>query len=222
MNRFWKYGAVILLSPPVLAGSLNDSSNRSGKWEGGFIINRVESWDISGGSGSSADIDSDTGWGFTLGYNFNEHLNLGFDFIHNEQSYDATIVSGSAPFTTVDFSHELDNDLYQFNFSYNLLATALTPFVSAGVGWSYIDSNISTGDGGLVCWYDPWWGYVCNSYYSTYSDTSFTYTLGAGLRWDLGRSFTVKASLNRRFVDLDGVSESPEFSAAKIDLIWQL
>lgn len=210
----------MVFSQFACAGGFTDVSNREGTWEAGFIINQVDSWDASGRGGSSIDIDSDTGWGFALGYNFNAHLNLSFLFTHNEQQYDADIVDASAPTNIVTISHELDNDVYEFNFSYHFLDRALTPYISGGVGWTYLDSNISSGDGGLVCWYDYWWGYVCDSYYSTYSDTSFSYSVGAGMRWDIVSGFTLKASVNQRFIDLDNTSESPDLSYAKLELIW--
>lgn len=216
------YLAVGLLGVFVSSGVTADVSNRAATWEAGFIINHIDSWDASGSGGSSIDIDSDTGWGFALGYNFNAHFNMGFEFTHNEQQYDATLVDATASSNTVVLSHELDNDYYNFNFTYHFLDRNLTPYISGGLGWTYIDSNISDGDGGLVCWYDYWWGYVCDSYYSTYSDTSFSYSVGAGMRWDISRAFTLKASVNQRFIDLDNTSESPDLSYAKLEFIWMM
>lgn len=209
-------------SSSLYAGGFSDLSKRAGTWEAGFIVNQVDSWNVNGSGGSSLDVDSDTGWGFTIGYHFSERLSLAFDFTHNKQPYDAAIVDASAPNNVIAIDHELDNDNYNFSLTYNFLERAFTPFISAGLGWSYLDSNVSTGDAGLVCWYDAWWGYVCDSYYSTYSDESFTYTLGAGLRWDLTNTFALRASINQRFIDLDDVSESPDISVGKLEFVWRM
>lgn len=199
-----------------------DLSKRSEQWEMGLIVSQMDSWDTSGRNGSAIDVDSDTGWGFLIGYNFNEHFHFGFEFIHNEQDYDATIIPDDPAGPPGTIEHELTNDQYNFNFTYNFLAKELTPFVTGGLGWSYLDSNVSDGGGGAVCWWDPWWGYVCDSYYSTYSDTAFSYSVGGGVRWDITRGFTLRASINQRWVDIDNVGDTPEMMYGKFEFVWRM
>lgn len=222
MKTLWLVVTAAVAASVAQAGNPGDPSKRSGTWEGGFIVSQVDNWDVSGRGGSRVDVESDTGWGFLLGYNFNEKMNLSFEFTHNEQSYDADIVDASSPGNVVSIDHRLTNDFYNFNFTYNLLASAFTPFVSAGLGWNYMDSNLSNGDSSLVCWWDPWWGYVCNNYYDTYSDTAFSYSIGGGLRWDITRGFSMKASINQRWIDLDKVKDEPELLYGKLEFVWRL
>lgn len=215
--------AALAISATAFVGNASaGDSDRTGKWEGGFLINQVDDWAMSGRSGSGIDVDSDTGWGFSLGYNYSEHFNFAFEYSHNEQSYDATIVPADPPGAPFEVSHELDNDSFSFNFTYNILAKSFTPFVTGGLGWSYLDSNISDSDSDVYCWWDPWWGYVCNDYYSTYSDTSFSYSVGGGLRWEVGKNFVMKASVNQKWLDIDAVGDTPEMLFGKIDFLWSM
>lgn len=207
----------------VVAESFSKSSKRSETWEIGFLVNHVDDWDVNGRNGSGIEVDSNTGWGFTIGYNFNEHFNLAFEYTHNEQDYEATIVpeesEGVDPFA---INHELDNDSFTFNFTYNILAKTFTPYVTAGLGWNYLDSNVSDSDYEVYCWWDPWWGYVCDDYYSTYSDTAFSYSLGAGLRWEPIANFILKASVNQRWIDVDSAGDTPEMQLGKLEFIWKM
>ena len=217
--------ALLFLLLPLASVSwsldLNQPSDRANTWELGLLVNRMGSWDITGEKGSSVDVDSDTGWGFSLAYNANEHLNFGFDFTHNSQSYDLTIVPADPVGPATTLSHKLTNDNFSLNMTYNLLARDLTPFVRAGLGWSDLDSNITDGSGGVVCWWDPWWGYVCSNYYSTYSETSFSYSVGAGLRWDVGTRFSLKASVNQRWMDIDHVDDTSDIYFGQLEFVWR-
>ena len=71
--------------------------------------------------------------------------------------------------------------------TYNILAGNFTPFVTGGMGWTYIDTNIPSGLPENVCWAYPWYGYYCATYVQTQSTTRFSYNVGAGLRLDAGR-----------------------------------
>ncbi len=213
---------VAIFCSMATAGDFSQSSSRTGQWEFGLLFNQTDSWDSSGRSGSSIDVDDDTGWGFSIGYNYSEYFNLAFEFALNEPSYEATIVPDNPPEPAQTIRHKLTNASYTFNFSYNFLAKALTPYVVGGLGWNYLDSNIS--DGGIYagCWWDPWWGYICTEYYSTYSDTAFSYSVGGGLRWEATSNFVMKVSINQRWIDLDSVGDTPEMKFGKVDLIWTM
>ena len=212
--------SLLLLCGPTLAAGMGDKSDRAGKWEAGLLINHVEGWDLNGRNGSRIDVDSDTSWGLSIGYNFDEHFNLSLEFTHNEQSYDARIVPDTPPGPDTEISHELDNDTVNLSFTYHFLARTFTPYVRGGLGWTYLDSNIKSGDIDSICWWDPWWGYICSSYYSTYSDSSFGYSVGAGLRWEASRDFALTAGADRKWVSVDAVNDEAEITVVRIALLW--
>ena len=220
--------AVTLLSSTAYSDSFIKDSKRQFRTETGISINAVSSWDISGRNGSKIEVNSDTGWGFLLGYNFNEHFNFAFEYTDNSQRYEALIVPldpsnpsnlAGTPFT---INHKLTNEVLNFNFTYNILAKTLTPFVNGGLGWSLLDSNVRSSDINSACWWDPWWGYTCSQYYSTYSDTSFSYSIGGGVRWELTPNFVLKASINQRWLDIDTLGGTPEMQYGKLDFAWML
>lgn len=212
--------SMLMLSGAASAVDFGQPSKRTGKWEAGALLNYVDNWDVSGANATKIDVDDDIGWGLAVGYNFNEHFNITAEFTFNEQSYDATVVPQDPAGPAFDIHHKLDNDAVNFNFTYNVLARSITPFFSGGVGWTYLDSNISNGDINAACWWDPFWGYVCAPYYSTYSDTSLSYGLDAGVRWDVGRNTVIKASVGRKWIDMDGVHDTPDMLNGKLGVVW--
>jgi opacity protein-like surface antigen len=103
----------------------------------------------------------------------------------------------------------------QFNFVYHFMTEQFTPFVQAGLGWSYIDSNIADGPPGAICWWDPWWGYICEGYQDTYNDTRFSYNVAVGVRYELDNSMFFRASYQQNWVTL---SNSDDLSLGMVHL----
>jgi len=195
----------------LLASTLSTDANanyskRGEKWESTFKVVYGQDTTIDAQGGSSTYIKSDFGWGFTLGYNLNPHILLNWDFSSTTPSYKATLVPDSGP--EVDINHKMDIYETQFNVVYNVLESSFTPYIQAGAGWSYIDSNIASGPPGAVCWWDPWWGYVCNGYQSTFNDTRFSYNVAAGIRYELSNYLTLKASYRQGFIDLSNSDDA--------------
>jgi opacity protein-like surface antigen len=106
-------------------------------------------------------MKSDFGWGFTLGYNLNPHILFNFDFGSTTPSYAATLVD-SDDGSIYKINHKIDVLESQFNVVYNVFTSQFSPYVQAGAGWSYVDSN--DGLPNSFCWYDPWWGPVCEGF----------------------------------------------------------
>ena len=59
----------------------------------------------------------------------------------------------------------------RFTGSYNFSEKEFTPFVTGGLGWTYIDTNIPTGLPENICWAYPWYGYYCTTYVPTETTT---------------------------------------------------
>lgn len=187
-----------------LASTLSVDANakytkRSDKWEASFKILNTQSTDINGQNGSKTAMESDYGWGFTLGYNLNPHILLNFDFSSSTPSYEATLIEEDG--SKYNFNHKMDLLESQFNVVYSVFASQFTPYVQAGAGWTYVDSNIAKGPPGSVCWWDPWWGYVCDSYQNTYNDERFSYNVAVGIRYELDNSLFFRASYKQAWID---------------------
>ena len=114
----------------------------------------------------------------------------------------AKIASADTPNLEVAATGYLDVTSTQFNFTYNFMTKSFTPYVSGGFGWNWIDSNIPSGYNYGGCWWDPWYGYICGGYQSTYGTTAFTYGLGAGVRLEPKDNMFIRLGLNDNWQDL--------------------
>ena len=192
-------------------------TTRGGKGE--FYLAPVftdgKSYSTEGGSSAK----TDTGYGLTLGYafNFDQHKSLGIEFGWGSQDYRATIQPGVGNNNSVvNVNSQIDTWTVRFLGTYNFLAGNFTPFVTGGLGWTYLDSNIPTGLPQNVCWYYPWYGSSCASYVPTAATTRFSYNAGAGLRMELGKGF-VRGLVNQQYVDFGGSYGQTAFTQYRID-----
>ena len=193
---------------------------RAGTWEFTLPLIYADSARIEGQNGTSVDINSGYGFGFGFGYNFTDSFQLNGLFNWNSRSYDATQVDAAG--TTRKYSNYVDTSTLSVNAVYYILKGDFTPFVSGGVGITYVDTNIQTGYGTTSCWYDPWWGYVCGSYYPTKTENDISYSAGIGVRYDLNRQFSLQGSFNRSWIDISKAASTPEFDTWKLDLIFRM
>ena len=204
----------ILSSSAALA--LQDSS-RGSTWEGAFRISNVQG-DTYASEGSKAETDNSAGFGFGFGYNVNENLTLSGNFNWADIDYDALVQpaagNGNAAFKA---KGTIETSTLSFNGTYNILRKSFTPFVSAGVGATYVDTNVPNGPPLPVCWYDPWYGYYCGTIVPTKEETDFSYNLGAGVRWDVSDSFFLKVAANKLWLDASGNIGHPTFVSYSID-----
>ena len=158
------FGALAII--PITDAKANNSQ-RSDKWEASLKIVESNSTTIDGQNGSNIDLKSSFGWGLTLGYNLNPHVLINFDFFATSPSYNVTSINDGGDTYKLDHTMELLDS--QFNVVYNVFDDQFTPYMQAGAGWAYMDSNIASSPPVTGCWYDPWRGYVCNGYQNTYN-----------------------------------------------------
>ncbi len=204
---------ISLFTASYSADSQAKYTKRDGKWEASIQVVTSQSTDISGENDSALALDSDLGWGFSLGYNVNTHLLVNFEFASLTPDYKATLIEEDGDVYNID--HKMDIYQSQFNVVYNFMAKQFTPFVQAGLGWSHLDSNIADGPPNSFCWYDPWWGYVCDYYQNTYNDDRLSYNVAVGVRYELDNSMFFRASYKQSWVDL---SNSEDLSMGTFQL----
>jgi opacity protein-like surface antigen len=191
---------------------------RGGNWE--FILPLVysDTTTVSGQSGGSLRINNDWSSGFGFGYNINDNFQINGLFSWSYRSYDATIVQTDG--TTRNYSNYMDTSTIGVNGIYYFMGGKFTPFISAGIGYTYIDTNIQSGTGSTSCWWDPWYGYVCSSYNNTKTESDWSYNAGIGVRFDVNRSFALQGSYQKTWLEADKVK--PEFDTFKIDFIFRM
>ena len=197
-------------------------SERGMKWQGSIPITFTSgaSYDSEF---TSIDVNDDLGWGFGFGYNLNERFMVGADFTWLSANYNASTATDfdgdGVPDDSIDLGGTLDAANFQLVGQWNILKGKITPFLRASFGWTWIDSNIPSGPATGTCWWDPWWGYVCDTWQPTYEDTAFAYGAAAGLRAEIGQRFYLEGSYNILWVDFDKAG-TQDLDGGRITIGW--
>jgi opacity protein-like surface antigen len=205
--------AALLAAMPACA----QSSRRAGTSEiyMGPVFTDGKAYSFEGGSTAR----TDTGFGLNFGYayNFDQHLGAGIEFAWSEADYRATVQPGVGNGNAAStINGTLETATVRFLGNYHLLSGPFTPFVTAGFGWTYIDTNIPAGLPDLVCWYYPWYGQYCASYVPTHATTKFSYNAGLGLRLDAGKG-VFRFMVNSQWADFGGNYGSASLIQYRID-----
>jgi opacity protein-like surface antigen len=200
-------------------------ADRQPGWDFGGELLYQFSQDVDFDGGSKAELDDDLGLALSFTYRFNSRLELLFGLDWNSYDYDADILpaptSPGGPIVGTGFSIEGEIETWtpRVGVNFNLLEGDLTPYVTGGVGWSFIDTNVPDGRAQSACWWDPWFGYVCGTFQETKSLDELTYNVGVGLRWDLGSSISLRLGYERHWLELDNATSTPGFDQLKLGII---
>ena len=211
---------VAALALVLLAGAtLADAQDREGRWEFRLGTFYQLGTSVDGKQGSSLDTDND--FGFTLGggYNLSDRLAVDFGLQWSGVGYDATALDEDGD--DVNISGKYDQFIMSGNLIFNLADGPLVPYVGAGIGWAWIDTNIPSGPPITWCWWDPWLGYVCSTSYPTQTTDAFSYQALVGLRYefDNDRNF-LRLGYTSQWMDFSKASGTPRFDVINLDFGW--
>ena len=188
--------------PPVM-----EKFERTGKTELYGIGQYLHSEDISfnspvGGPDVKLRMD-DTGLGgFGVAYHFNDYLSLRGDFMFGSATFHGTVPTETGGRFNVNQDAFIQTG--RLDLDYNILNRRFTPFLSAGIGYQYIETELKNLPPVDACWWDPWWGYVCGSGQPYAWQTDFTWNAGAGLRWNITDNLVVKAMVGGNWLEYSG------------------
>jgi opacity protein-like surface antigen len=193
---------------------------RDGTWEASLLLGSQGSLSVDGESGSSVDFDSEMAWGFSVGWNWTPKWNFSWRFMLAKPDYTAIIVPEDPDLPTQILPYSADRYSNQLNATYHFLRGPLTPYVEAGLGWAKVDSNVPSQPPTTGCWWDPWWGYICDTTWNTYDASGFSYSVGLGLRWDINGALFARGSWNREFFSADRADFDFDTYALEFGLMW--
>src|SRR5262245_23279216 len=207
-----------LCAPPAAAAD----SQRTMHWQFSVPITFTSGGTFDAEAGTKVDVSDDLGWRFAFGNNLSENLFLGMEFTWLSANYDASIATDNnsdfIPDTVVTVSGTLDTGTLAFVGQYNILPRNITPFVRGSFGWTWVDSNIPAGPTQGACWWDPWFGYICDTWQPTFGDTAFSYGVAGGIHATLTPTLFVEASYNVLWLDLS--KSSPNFDGFRLNVGW--
>jgi opacity protein-like surface antigen len=208
--------ALLAMAPAALA----QSADRAGTWETrlDIVFQNSADWDFNGGT--TADIASDQSFLFGVAYHYSDNLELGGNVTFGQTDYTADIV-GDEVGEIFAVRGEYESTSLLFDATWNFMDSAFTPFLSASLGWSWVDTNIATGPPQTGCWWDPWWGYVCTTFQDTKSLDGFSYGFDAGARYDFSDTLAVHATYRMMWVDLSNADGTPDMDGFRLGIGWK-
>jgi opacity protein-like surface antigen len=140
----------------------------------------------------------DTGLGgFGLAYHFSDFFSVHADFMFGE----ATLHTQAPDGTDVIPPQTAFLQTGRFNLDYNMINRRLTPVLTAGIGYQYLEIDNSQ----TYAVSGPYGGYyVTESSY--YYETDFTWNVGAGFRWNVTDQFFIKAMGGAQWLEYNGAN----------------
>lgn len=210
-----RFTAVLFI---FLVPALASAQGFRNQWEWSIAGIYQDSESVGGGGNSGVDIDSDWGLGFTFKYLFTPKFGLGADIEWLSPRYTATLVDDTG--ATQTFRHTFSQFNGRIKATYEFTENNFSPYVEGGIGWTQFDSNVADGPPLVGCWWHPWWGYICDGFYNTITETNFSYGGALGLRYRLRGGSVLKLSYNTYQLDGSSAEVDPTLSAVRLEMGW--
>ena len=189
------------------------------QWQARMGVNYLPTSDTDFDGGSSVEFNSSTGFLVGLGYELSEHFEVGANFTYDDRDYEGSLV-GDDPGETFQVRGNLESMGVMFDLSYYFLTGRIRPFVTTGLGWNFVDTNIPTQPPQIGCWWNPWYGYICDDFQDTKSVDGFAYQAGAGVRYQVNPSLSFSGSYRMSWLDFPKADGTPTFDAIQLILNW--
>jgi opacity protein-like surface antigen len=207
--------ALVLLASATVA----NAQTREGRWEFslGTMYQLTNSLDFDGGS--TMNSDADFGFSMTTGYNPSDRVTLNFGLAWAGVGYDAKVKQDNGGTTSISGTY--DTWAISANALFNLTeGKPLVPYIGAGIGWTWVDSNVPSGLPSTGCWWDPWYGYICYTTYPTHSTDVFSYQALAGIRYEFNSRSFMRFGYTSQWLSLSNAKTTPRYDVINLEFGW--
>jgi hypothetical protein len=157
--------------------------------------------------GAAARNDGGYGVSLSLARNLNNYFAIGVEGTLTQTQYRATVAPGPGNAGAgFESRGSMESGALRLHATWNLLARPITPFLSAGAGVVFLETDLADppADG---CFFYPWHGQVCGDKAPQNTLARFTYTAGAGLRFDLpAQQGFLRAYVGGEWIDLSAAA----------------
>lgn len=202
------------------AGGLPDVPMDDGRpWQTRLGVGYQPTTHVDFNGGTTAEFNSSTGFLVGFGYDLSPHLEIGANFSYDDRSYEANL-AGDDPGEVFPVRGSLKSMGVMADASYYFMTGRFTPFIAAGLGWNFVDTDIPTSPPQVGCWWNPWYGYICQGFQDTKSVDGFAYQLGAGFRYRMNPSLSLSGSYKIDWLDFPKAQGTPTFEQFQLILNW--
>jgi opacity protein-like surface antigen len=211
-----KYVAIVVVlagATPALAQG--QSRARTNEFYLSPIFTNSKSRTFEGGTTAR----TDDGYGFGIGFarNFSPNLSAGVELAWSQAYYRTTLQPAPGnPSASLNSAGYIDTGSVRFVGTWNVLTTPITPFLTGGLGWTHVYTDLPAGPPQNSCWYYPWWGPVCSTYIPTQNTTKFGWSAGGGVRWDIG-PYLVRGLALAQKIDQGGAQGGETWTQIRLD-----
>jgi opacity protein-like surface antigen len=188
-------------------------------WQTRLGVNYQPTTNVDFDGGSKVEFNSSTGFLVGLGYELSPHLEIGSNFTYDERNYEGDL-AGDEPGETFPVRGSLQSMGVLFDLNYYFMTGRFTPFVTTGLGWNFVDTNIPTSPPQVGCWWNPWYGYICEGFQDTKSVDGFAYQLGAGIRYRVSPSISLSGTYRMSWLDFPKAQGTPGFEGIQFIVNW--
>jgi opacity protein-like surface antigen len=234
-NRFRFVFALVLCALGATTAALGQSgsADRAGRWEFSLLAQYWTANDITlqdvtlpnppigniptATSDLNYALDDEFFWGLGLAYNISDRFAVRSEFTFGNPSYEMTW--NNSRITGKAYVHT-----GKVNLDVNLTTGdgPFTPFISAGVGYHYLDTGVPSGPPEFYYWWDYWWNVpVVAVSVPTFSETTFAYNATAGVRWDISPTAVVKLTVTQNWVDQSNRGGTLETLDTTLSFAWK-
>ena len=197
-----------IVAPSALAQFRFQESGRTGTFEVGANVQWLSGETVGGhfgGRDGELELEDLFGGGINFGYHINEYLNLNTDFLFSNAD-----VNFNSPGVR-SLQDDADFFAWTVNLDYYVFPTRFTPFLTAGLGFLYMDN-----------WYDDYW-YCCG--YPPHqeipiSETDFLWNAGGGLRWEISDNLVLKLSYRIYGTELEYADEHMFMHSGLLSILY--